>query len=110
MKGSDTVHSFVHKPYRIMIVMENQIKISQFLDSEGRITQLPKKQLVRLAVLQYLAEKFEPDCEYSEQQVNAVCAQWHTFNDYFLLRRELVDHKLLNRERDGSRYWRAPEE
>ena len=86
--------------------MELQPKISQFLDDEGRITQLPRKQKPRLAVLLYLSEKFEPEQAYTEQQVNAICGQWHTFGDYFLLRRELVDHHLLCRERDGSRYWR----
>lgn len=88
--------------------MENQIKISQFLDSEGKITQLPRKQQTKYAVLEYLAGKFEPNCDYSERQVNAICDEWHTFGDCFILRRELVDNKLINRERDGSRYWLPP--
>lgn len=90
--------------------METPVKITQFLDDEGRITQMPRKQKPRIAILQYLAAKFEPDCSYSEQQVNMICGQWHTFGDYFLLRRELVDYHLLNRERDGSRYWRPAQE
>lgn len=87
--------------------MEPIIKIRQFLDSSGKITQLPQKQKVRCAVLKYLAEKFEPDHMYSEGEVNTICTQWHTFGDFFLLRRELVDHGFLCRERDGSRYWRG---
>jgi hypothetical protein len=90
--------------------MEEEIKISQFLDSEGRITQLPQKFKPRLAVLAYLAEKFEQGCFYSERQVNEICDRWHTFGDYFVLRRELVDYNFLNRERDGSRYWRPRSE
>lgn len=90
--------------------MEQQIKISQFLDSEGKITQLPRKQKVKLAVLEYLAGKFQPDCVYSERQVNAICDEWHTFGDFYILRRELVDNNLMNRERDGSRYWRPSED
>ena len=86
--------------------MEQIIKINQFLDDMGKITRLPQKQKVRYAVLEYLAEKFEPDFIYSERQVNELCDRWHTFGDYFLLRRELVDYGLLGRERDGSRYWR----
>lgn len=88
--------------------MEKSIDISRFLDEDGRITQLPRKQAPRSAVLEYLATKFEPDATYTERQVNEICDQWHTFGDYFILRRELVDHDLLRRERDGSRYWRAP--
>ena len=89
--------------------MEIDPSILRFLDDEGKITQLPRKQTPRLAILRYLSEKFEPDCVYTERQVNAICEQWHTFGDYFLLRRELVDWNLLKRERDGSRYWRAPQ-
>ena len=72
--------------------------------------QLPRKQKARRAVLAYLSEKFERDCVYTEQQVNEICGRWHTFGDHVLLRRELVDERLLNRERDGSRYWRAAAE
>jgi len=89
--------------------MEKEINIQPFLDGEGKITQLPKKGKVRFAVLAYLAEKFEKDRDYTEREVNVVCNIWHTFGDYFLLRRELVDHGFLNRERDGSRYWRPQE-
>lgn len=84
-----------------------QIKIKQFLDSSGKITQLPQKQKARRALLEYLIRKFDPSRTYSEREVNSICSQWHTFEDYFVLRRELVDHGLLCRERDGSRYWRA---
>ncbi len=87
--------------------MEARIEITRFLDGEGKIVKLPKRRDVRDAVLVYLAGKFEPDRIYTEREVNAVCEAWHTFGDYFLLRRELVDHGLLNRERDGSRYWRT---
>lgn len=87
--------------------MEKQVNISRFLDEQGRITQLVRKQDVRFALLSYLAEKFEPNRDYTEREVNAVCEQWHTFGDLFILRRELVENKLLDRERDGSRYWRV---
>ena len=86
--------------------MKSKVKIEQFLDESGRIVQLPSKQKVKLAVLEYLAGKFELESTYSERQVNEICDQWHTFGDYFLMRRELVDNNLLDRERDGSRYWR----
>lgn len=87
--------------------MEQTIKIKQFLDSSGKITRLSQKQKPRRALLEYLAEKFEPGCTYSEREVNDICNQWHTFGDHFLLRRELVDHSLLCRKRDGSCYWKA---
>lgn len=83
--------------------------LERFLDEEGKIKQLPAKKEARHIVLAYLAEKFETDRDYSEKEVNAVIDSWHTFGDYFLLRRELIDSGLMRRERDGSRYWREGE-
>ena len=62
----------------------------------------------KLAVLEYLAEKFDKDKDYTEKEVNHIIESWHTFGDYFLLRRGLVDYKLLCRTPDGSRYWQEP--
>ena len=90
--------------------MPDTIRISQFLDDEGRIIQLPKKQTVKRAVLAYLAGKFDMDTDYTEKQVNVLCNSWHTFGDPCFIRRELVDNGLLDRENDCTRYWRVAEE
>jgi Uncharacterized protein conserved in bacteria len=87
--------------------MEQKINIERFLDSTGKIMQLPQKQATKCELLKYLASKFEEGCIYSEREVNEICNEWHTFGDHFLLRRELVDHDLLCRKQDGSQYWRA---
>lgn len=86
--------------------MDKEINIKPYLDEEGRVTQLPRKQAQRLAVLAYLAEKFELGRDYREREVNALCDSITTMNDCFLVRRELTDSGLIKRERDGSRYWR----
>lgn len=90
--------------------LEQKPDIKRFLDSSGKIVQLPQKQSFRVATLQYLSEKFENNREYTEKEVNEICEEWHTFGDYFLLRRELVDNGLLFRESNGSRYWRPAKE
>lgn len=86
--------------------MEQKMHIKRFLDASGKSTQLPQKQKVRAAVLEYLAEKFKTGSTYTEREVNAVCAQWQTFDDYFILRRELIDSGLLCPKPDGSHYWK----
>jgi hypothetical protein len=80
--------------------------LERFLDDEGNIKQLPSKKDARLVVLSYLAEKFEVGRDYTEKEVNAIIDGWHTFGDYFLLRRELIDSGLMRRTRDGARYWK----
>ncbi len=77
----------------------------RFLDGE-QIKQIPVKETHKLYVLKYLASKFKTGKDYTEAQVNAVIDEWHTFGDYFVLRRELIDSGLLKRLPNGSRYWR----
>lgn len=89
--------------------MEHTIRTDPFFDADGKITKLPKKRAVRLAVLARVAALFEPGRIYNETDVNGVCASCQTFDDIFLLRRELVDHRFLLRKPNGSAYWRNPE-
>ena len=86
---------------------DKQIPIERYLDNEGRLKAMPAKRPRRLAVLNYVAQKFSAGMVYTEKEVNSICDQWHTFNDYFYLRRELIDAGFLARERDGSAYWRT---
>lgn len=86
--------------------MEKTINIAPFLDENGRVTQLPRRQAVYAEVLRHLAEQFDRRRDYTEKEVNAVIDQWHTFRDYFVLRRGLVDFGLLGRTPDGTRYWK----
>ena len=86
--------------------MEN---LHKFLDPEGKINKWPTRREYKLEVLTYLASKFEPGRDYKEKEVNEIIESWHSFSDYFQLRRELIDNRLLFRTRDGSRYWREEE-
>tara|TARA_B100000965_G_C19288720_1_gene624858 strand:- start:450 stop:719 length:270 start_codon:yes stop_codon:yes gene_type:complete len=84
-------------------------KLENFLDKNGKVNNWPAKRNSKLEVAKYVAGKFDEDRFYSEKEVNKIIDQWHTFGDYFMLRREMVDHKLLARERDGSKYWKVKE-
>ena len=81
-------------------------KIAVFLDGDGKITRIPVPNRTKIRSLAYLADKFEENRDYTEREVNSIIAAWHTFNDYFILRRLLVDYGFLNRVPDGSRYWK----
>ena len=83
--------------------------IERFLDEEGKLKQWPAKKAPQHEVLQYMAQKFELGCDYTEHEVNALLSSWHTFGDLFILRRGLIDERLLLRLPNGSRYWRNPE-
>ncbi len=86
------------------------VSIDVFLDGEGRLKQIPVPNRTRLPVLAYLAGKFEAGRFYSEKEVNEIISRWHTFSDFFILRRLLIDDKFLGRTPSGSQYWVIPAE
>jgi hypothetical protein len=88
----------------------HQKNISRFLDEGGKITQIPVPNRTKIPVLAYLACKFEQERTYSEKEVNGIIDSWHTFGDYFLLRRLLIDYKFLKRTPNGAEYWVAQRE
>jgi hypothetical protein len=80
-------------------------EMMRFLDTEGRVRVWPARREMKRRILEYLATKFQAGQMYSEKEVNDVLRKWHTFEDYFLLRRGLVDERLLLRTRNGATYW-----
>jgi hypothetical protein len=78
--------------------------VNRFINSEGQITNWPSKAAHKEAVIEYLVTKFEDDRVYSEKEVNEIIKQWHTFVDWLLLRRELVDRGYMQRSVGGYEY------
>lgn len=78
--------------------------LAKLLDQEGLLLRWPKKPEERQEVLKYLLTKFGAGKTYTEMEINAILKKWHKFNDHPMLRRELVDHGLLNRTPDGKAY------
>jgi hypothetical protein len=78
------------------------------LDESGRITRWSSKLKEQQAMMEYLVSKFEIEHSYSEKEVNVLLQQWYLDADWVLIRRSMVDAGLLNRTRDGSRYWIEP--
>ncbi len=88
--------------------MDYKTELKNYLDEEGRLKEWPSKRnkgKFQLLALEYLATKFEPGLTYTEKEVNLLLKQHHTFGDHAMLRRELFEKGLINRERDGSAYW-----
>jgi ArsR family transcriptional regulator len=71
----------------------------------GRLTQIPAQRKKRLVILERILQQFEPDREYTEHEVNQILLEFH--EDVATLRREMIDHHLM--ERDREIYRRASE-
>jgi predicted transcriptional regulator len=79
--------------------------LRDYLHEDGTIRQLPTYQRKLDVILRYIAEGFEFGNTYSEKEVNAVIGALH--EDISGLRRDLINVGYLDREKDGSAYWRV---
>ena len=78
--------------------------LAAHLNPDGTIKTIPLQPVKRHVILDYLINAFTVGINYSEKEVNMLLAHFHP--DTAALRRYLVDAGMLERERDGSRYWR----
>lgn len=82
--------------------------LKNFLNADGTLKQIPPMGNKLLIVLNFIVDAFAYDTDYTEKEVNSILRRFHA--DTAALRRYLVDHKLLARESDGTRYWRVRQE
>jgi hypothetical protein len=86
----------------------NARKALHQFDSRGRLVRWPTKFSVQRLALWVLWARFDSNRVYTEKEVNAVLKAANTFEDHVILRRELVDHRLLARRSDCSEYRKLP--
>ncbi len=82
-------------------------QIKHFLDEFNNVSSWPSKRTRQLLVLEYLSNFFDKDRFYSEIEINQILKDHHTFSDWPLLRRELVESGFLSRDKNGYQYWRT---
>ena len=70
----------------------------------GKLTALPHKQNQIVTVLTEIAQKFEPEKQYTEREVNVILEDIN--EDYCTVRRYLVDYGYMSRTGGGSVYTR----
>lgn len=84
-------------------------ELRPFVDDGGRLMQWPSRHKVQRMAVALIARRFEPARRYSERELNGLVMDGHTFADWALLRRSLVDWKFMARVADGSAYWLTDE-
>jgi ArsR family transcriptional regulator len=72
---------------------------------QGRLVQIPSQLKKQQIILERIVQEFEPEREYSEREVNQILVEFN--DDVAFLRRSLIDHGLMKREK--GIYWRAIE-
>ena len=79
--------------------------LKTFLNADGSLKQIPPQGNKLLIVLNFIVDAFAFGTNYTEKEVNTVLRRFHA--DTAALRRYLVDNGLMDRESDGTRYWRV---
>ncbi|HEX9840874.1 MAG TPA: DUF2087 domain-containing protein [Anaerolineales bacterium] len=82
--------------------------LKNYLKADGTIKQIPQTGSKLLIILNFILDAFAFDTNYTEKEVNTILRRFHL--DTAALRRYLVDHGLMARESDGTRYWRVKQE
>jgi hypothetical protein len=74
------------------------------LFSRGRLMSMPRPGDLRTELLRYLAQRFDRDRAYSEDEVRDMLTP--VWGDHAAIRRYLVDEGIMNRDQQGIAYWR----
>ena len=91
----------VHK--KISYSEEDKKKTLEAFFSEGKLVTLPSKEKRKVIIFIELIKLFKKDILYSEKEVNDVLK--NVYDDFAIIRRYLIDYKLLERSVDGEAYW-----
>ena len=73
---------------------------------DGRITAIPTKRRALVVILIEVLAALDADRIYDEKQLNGILGDFHP--DFALLRRELIDYRLLERNAHTGEYWVNP--
>lgn len=76
----------------------------RLFDLQGRLTRWPARRVEQVLALWCLWLAFDGKRRCSEREVNEILNAHHAFGDHCLLRRELVEAKLLARTPGGEQY------
>ena len=70
---------------------------------QGQLATYPLKEKKRVAILRHIVKNFDSAKTYTEKEVNAILKEF--YEDYVLLRRQLIEYGFMDRTQDGSSYW-----
>jgi len=85
-------------------------KVARCFDGTGRLLRWPAKRADQLLALWVVWSYLPADVQMSEAEVSSMLRDWHDYEDFALLRRELCDLDLLRRTPNGRVYRRIEHE
>ncbi len=90
--------------------LDKVAKLARYFDADGVMTSWPARTNHQSLAMWVMWSRLPPRQQFSEIQISELLDLWHGFGDRALLRRSMVDGKLVERTRDGRAYWRVERE
>jgi hypothetical protein len=86
--------------------LEQVAKVARYFDDAGVLTTWPSR-LAHQTLSQWVFWSRIPRGEvFDERGISALIKGWHAFGDHAIIRRAMVDAKMLERNRNGREYRR----
>ncbi len=82
-------------------------KVSRYFDPQGRMVSWPSKFAHQELGFWVFWSRVPASAVFSEREISAMLKDWHLFGDHALIRRGMVDGRLLSRTQDGREYRRV---
>ncbi len=112
--------AILDKPLKEMVIMDSgnnlekkiqddrfdeyRAKVIKTFFQYGKLKKMPTQRKKRLIVLEEMLKAFESDRKYTEKEVNIIIADFN--DDFCTIRREMIDERMLDRDRYGKEYWK----
>ena len=79
--------------------------LSRYFTPEGelRIKNFPAKEKNKIIIMQKIINRFEPNRQFSEKEVNEILKQY--YEDFVSVRRALIEYGFMDRSGDCMYYW-----
>lgn len=100
------IYDELSRIYKYDLLARYYKMLENYYDSDGLLKQWPSKKPLRNIVLNRIGDCFVKNRDYTEKEVNLIIKNKIAFNDIEMIRRELFNNHILNRLKDGSKYWK----
>jgi len=85
-------------------------RLVRYFDAQGRLIRWPGKFSHQEPCFWVLWSRIPARRTFTEPEINAAIAEQHLFGDHVLLRREMVNYRMIGRTIDCRTYWRVERE
>ncbi len=82
-------------------------KAARYFDAEGVLTSWPARYADQMLCLWVFWSRIPRGQSFTEIEISTHLRDWNAFGDHALIRRAMIDGKMLSRNTDGSEYRRV---